>query len=296
MPSYPRPGWRVKASGPGLPRRGIVLLAFALTLAPTFAVAAPVGKPAHRRHHRPPPLVRVEVGARWLGAPAGRWNLEQRSFGAGVSIQPQRWLVLRSAIEVSTTQIEARKLHADPFQVRTRLDARRSWGFSHALSVRTHQFGAARLEMFGEVRWMPGTSALRILQLVLDPGAFDLALLGRLSDLARARFSWWQGAAGARFGVRTGPVDAWIDAGALWVRLGLRYTLREQALALGRLAAPDGRVDSQGNFSIQEGQPFARAGLRLDLPGPVMLTGTGTAIPTRHGVAHGVTIGASWAL
>lgn len=243
----------------------------------------------------PPPVLRVELGFRWLRVPAGRWTLEQRSFAAGVILQPVRWLVLRSALETSDTEIGARKLPADPFQVRTRLDARSSWGFAHGLSVRTHQFAPGRLEAFGEVRWMPGTSPLRILELILNPGAVDLAELGRLADLARARYAWWQAAMGARLGLRTGPLDMFLDAGAIWVRIGLRYALKEQGLALGRLAAPDTPIDSSGRFTIEEGQPFARAGLRLDLPGPFGLMGTGTAVPTRHGLAHGITVSASWA-
>jgi hypothetical protein len=57
-----------------------------------------------------------------------------------------------------------------------------------------------------------------------------------------------------------------------------------------------GAIDPQGSFSIEEGQPFARAGLRVDLPGPVTLSGTGMAIPTRHGLTHGLTVGASFTL
>ena len=290
MPLSPRAVRRGQEWLPGCRslERALVLLALAVTTAPTTAGAAPGDEQ--------PPLVRIELEGRWLGAPAGRLRLEQHSIGAGVSLQPVSWLVLHSGIEASSTEIGARKLAADPFKVRTRLDARRSWGFAHALSVRTHEFGAVHLDAFGEVRWMPGTSALRILQLILEPGSLDLSELGRLSELARARFSWWQAAMGARLGVRTGPLDAWVDAGALWVRVGLRYLLRERALALGRLAAPDANIDSGGRFAINEGQPFARLGLRLDLPGMVQLTGTGTAVPTRRGLAHGVTLGASWAL
>lgn len=277
---------------------GLVVVAGVVGRPPPARAAPP--PPSHQRasprprSHRPP-LLRVELGLRWLGVPAGRWSLEQRSFAAGVVLQPARWLVLRSALEVSATEISARRLHADPFQVRTRLDAESRWGLAHAISIRTHRFAPGRLEAFGEVRWMPGTSALRILQLVLEPGALDLADFGRLEDLARARFAWWQAAMGARIGVRTGPLDAFLDAGAIWVRIGLRYALRERALALGRLAAPDADIDPDGRTTIEEGQPFARAGLKLDLPGPFALLGTGTAVPTRHGLAHGVTLSATWA-
>jgi hypothetical protein len=257
-------------------------------------VAAPVAAAPARRSHGPP-LLRIELGFRWLGVPAGPWTLEQRSFGAGVVVQPVRWLVLRSALETSATEIFARKLGAEPFQVRARLDARSRWGLAHSLSVRTHRFAPARLEAFGEVRWMPGTSALRILQLILEPGGLDLRDFGDLDELAAARFAWWQAAMGARLGVTAGPVDAFLDAGALWVRIGLRYALRERALALGRLAAPDATIDADGRFTIEEGQPFARAGLRIDLPGPFGIRGTGTAVPTRRGLAHELTLSATFA-
>lgn len=278
-----------------------ITLALALSLAtsaaapPTAAAPrAPARATTARRSHGPP-LLRIELGVRWLGVPAGRWTLEQHSFGAGVVVQPVRWLMLRSALEASTTEITARKLQAEPFRVRARLDAQSRWGFAHSLAVRTHRFAPARLEAFGEVRWMPGTSALRILQLILEPGALDLRDYGALDELARARFAWWQAAMGARLGVTAGRVDAFLDAGALWVRIGLRYALRERALALGRLVAPETDIDGEGRYTIEEGQPFARAGLRVDLPGPFGILGTGIAVPTRRGIAHGLTLAATWA-
>lgn len=274
------PAWR---SAPGI----------VLTLA-LVGVAAPAAAAPATRSHRPP-LLRLELGFRWLAVPAGRFSLEQRGFGAGVVLQPVRWLVLRSALETSATEIGARRLGAEPFQVRARLDARSRWGLAHSLSVRTHRFAPARLEAFGEVRWMPGTSALRILQLILVADGMDLRDYAALDDLAAARFAWWQAAMGARVGVTAGPVDAFLDAGAVWVRIALRYELRERALALGRLAAPDATIDGDGRFTIEEGQPFARAGLRIDLPGPFGLQGTGTAVPTRRGLAHELTLSATFA-
>jgi hypothetical protein len=280
------------------PALGLAVAATLATLtSPVFAAPPDVAgvTAAPTRERGGPPLLRLELSFRWLDVPAGRWNLEQSSFGAGVVLQPARWIALRSALETSATEIYARKLEAEPFQVRARLDAQSRWGLSHALSVRTHRFGPARLEAFGEMRWMPGTSALRILQLILMPNGLDLRDYGRLDQLARARFAWWQASMGARFGVSAGRVDAFVDAGALWVRIGLRYALRERALALGRLVAPDTEIDADGRFTIEEGQPFARAGLRLDLPGPFGLSGTGTAVPTKHGIAHGITFAATWA-
>jgi hypothetical protein len=264
----------------------LATLLWAIWLAPAAAFAVP------ERGLRP--RFRLDVGVRLLGVPSGRWNLEQKTFGVGLTFLPVGWLALQSAVEASSTELTARRLDADPFQVRTRMDAARTWGFSHAISVRTHLFRPGRLEAFGEIRWMPGYDSLRILELILDPGRMNLSSFGRLDSLLRARFAWWQAAAGARVGCKLGPLDMWLDGGAMWARIALHWALSDRAMALGRMAAPDQNMDGDGNFIIHEEKPFARFGLRLDLPGPFFLNCSGIAVPTSHGMAHGLTLGASW--
>jgi len=239
--------------------------------------------------------VRLTPSVRSLSIPAGDFSLEQRSIGAGVAIEPTDWIAFETGLERSTTELAARDLDVRPFEVQTRLAVENRWGFFHALEIRTHDFGRARLAWFGEMRWMPGSARAQIRGVVLDPLGLDLSVFGRLADLLGARLAWWQTAMGARAAIGWGPLDVWIDGGATWVHLWLRYGLTSDGRALGAAMA-GGDVDARGVFVVDEAQPFARGGVRIALPGPFELRGTAGAVPTRRGLASAAFAGLSWVI
>jgi hypothetical protein len=267
-------------------RRGRVRLGAALCA--SLLVAA---SPAAARER-----ARLGASIRSLSIPAGAFALEQRSSGVSLAVAPAAWISMESGLERSTTELVARDLQVRPLELRTRLDVERRWGFFHSIVLRTHRFPPGRLEAFGDLRWMPGSAAARIQDLVLHPLDLDLSAFGSLADLIGARLAWWQTAMGARLAVRVGPLDAWLDGGATWVHLELHYALTAKGRDLGEKVAPDGGFDGDGGFVVEEAQPFARLGALLRLPGPFELRGFAGAVPTKRGLAAAVGAGVAWVI
>jgi hypothetical protein len=162
--------------------------------------------------------------------------------------------------------------------------------------IRTHRWGPVRLEAFGEVRYMPGWEHMRILELLVKLAGLDLGRMPDPAGLAEAKLAWWQAAAGARLGVRTGPFDATLDAGALWARLALAYSLLERGRVLQELVADGAEMDPDGRLVIEQHRPFARLTLSVTPVEGLSLEASAAGVPTSHGMAHGLTLGMRWSL
>src|SRR5688572_25327435 len=115
---------RVVRRGPRSSALWVVVACLVATSAPVRAEAAPEKGVF--------PRVRILSGLRRIALPAGRWSLEQHSFGLGVELEPFDGLVLESLAEVSSIDLSARRLSVDPVEVEAKLSLDRSWGFAHA--------------------------------------------------------------------------------------------------------------------------------------------------------------------